>query len=189
MKIPYTKNSHEILEQAAGFPPFTRGYHQYQFIPNIILEDEITAIDFELLNSDSDAILQLFQNLWGQTNLKPIFHLKLNVDCDFQLIVLTRVLRTVLSLLNFHKKGNPEITKFRFSIKNIDTKNILTKYQYLQMSQVDVLCTNIESFFILNSTSKSHLPIDALYGSQKLDTETSILFNKVWDKTSFYFNL
>jgi len=177
------------MEQAAGFPPFTRGYHEYKFVPNIIPNTKTIITDFELSSIQPDAIFELFQDLENQITLKSTFYLHLNVACNFQLIIFTRVLRTLLSIFSIHKKNNSKIAKFHFIIKNEDTKNILTNHQYLQMSQVDTLLTNSECLFILNNTPKMHLPVDALYGSYELDRETKTIFSNVWGKISSHFNL
>jgi len=183
MKIPYLDININQKEQAAGYPPFTRGYQEYSFNPDVITTKKLPNFDYILQNSNPSDIIELFQKILNNNSLKPTFHLFLKLPINSEVIVITRILRTLLSLVCHLKTNTPSASKFCFYLQNIDSHKILNDYQYAQISQTNTLFTSDdESLFLFKSLPLNYFPIDSFYGSKLLEQKTNKLFENTWEK-------
>lgn len=169
-------------EQAAGFPPFSRGYEALQFTPKIITAKHKVKYDFTLQTNSEEALFKLFEELVFSDILNPSIKLLLNFPIKEQSIVITRVLRTLLALIGQIKYSNASISKFCFYTKSSNPSNILTEYQYVLMSQINFFICDENYITLLKNHTSPPIPIDALYGSEILNRKTNKLFNSIWPK-------
>jgi len=187
MKTPYQDITFESNEQAAGFPPFTRGYFEYAFSPEISSNNELISFNYTLESNSPEAIYKLFQTLLKNNSFQPIFHLLLHIPINSELVVVTKTLRTLFALVNHLKSDNANTSKFHFYVENTDYQSILTAYQYVEMSQVDTLIVSPKDEFLLGNFPETFTPIDPFYNSTVLDKKVETLTSKVWKKIQPYF--
>lgn len=186
MKIPYLNIDFNSKEQAAGFPPFTRGYQTHSFSTEIISDHN--TFDFSLQSNSSDAIYKLFLFIIKNDYSKPQFHLLLDFPINAKTVVITKALRTILALINMEKNSNAETTKFHFYTKNEVPHKIVTTYNYTQLSQINTLITNNKCRFLLNAIPLNQEPIDSLYGSELIRNKVELLTTTIWKQIYMHFN-
>ncbi len=190
ISIPYLSNEKlDIDEQAAGFAPFTKGYNCYGSKPKIITNDSNLIIDFYIINNTTESILSIFKTIISQENLKPTYHILIELPASSNLIATTQVLRTLLSFLCLSKTKNAKASKFYFYLRNKHSKKIALQYTYATMAQIDVLVTQNLGASILQSIPQNTVPIDPMYGSDTLKKQTHLLFFNVWNKIKEHFIL
>lgn len=169
-------------EQAAGFPPFSRGYEAFNFTPKIITPRHLVNFDFVLQAHSEEAILKLFKEILSNDVLKPSIQLFLDFPVNEQLIITARLLRTLLALIGHLKYNQASISKFCFYTNSSNSPNILIEYQYVFASQINFFICDENYFTFIQNHPRSPIPVDALYGSEIVNEEMNRLFNPIWTK-------
>ena len=168
-------------EQAAGFPPFTKGYHSIFKKIQLATSTPDNCITFSFTES---SVVQLFEKLHtmeltNSINLKCTFSGKVN-----QLAYIV-VLRTLLCL--YLKQKNKDFNQIQFVFyANSETPSLLS----LHLAQA----IGIDYFFTKNTeqitTIHKHIssqPVDPLYGNNTLKTKIERLFFNLKQKLDHFF--
>lgn len=177
LSIPFQKNDKaDILEQAAGFPPYTRGYTT---ISKSVAIENFKKADYTLLETDDNSIQNLFKEII--TN-KPKGNITLNVNFKgtYEDVIIVRVLRTLLAFVSDNIFNNASIIQFQFfGVYNYNEIS-LNALLFATAAQIDTLTVeNNFNWLPLNSLI-NQTPVDNLYGSSFLENETSETFFRLW---------
>lgn len=189
--INYTQINMQNTEnqQAAGFPPFTRGYHTHNFTTQIIPINLFTdQIHYHISELSVIPIIQLFDQIILQKETSPnttaIINLKIPFTNTINDIISIRVLRTVLACICNDLYKNPNTLKFNFIAFAEDTNTITEIYNFANIAQIDTLVSNesLYNIFIKIQPLLPKFPIDCLSGGKKIEEKTALLFTKVYSK-------
>lgn len=176
-EINYIKNKKaELLEQAAGFPPFTRGYSAIS--QPIQIKSNLKS-DFRITDYTDESIKQLFSQIIsnqtkGQISLNVPFNGTTNE------VTYIRVFRTLLSFISAKLYNNASAIQFEFYGEYIKPVASLNCLLFAKAAQLDVLLVNdIENWLPIENLVPQ-TPVDSFYGSYDLEKETSAIFFGLW---------
>jgi len=179
--IPFqTYNKAELLEQAAGFPPFTRGYTTVA--KNIVLTS-FKKSNYTLSNLNDESIHNLFKEIIAD---KPIGTITLNINFEgiISNVITVRVLRTLLAFTSDNLYNNPSIIQFEFFGVYQSNSTSLNTLFYANAAQLDFLTVSNKDNWEPLTTMITKTPIDNLYGSSYLKEKTSTVFFRLWTLVS-----
>ena len=153
-QISNTNNPNlNTAEQAAGFAPFTRGYHstalKIEFISDF---DNINL--FEIFNDET--IINVFEDIISK-KIKGDIHLKIHK------VEFAPILRTLLALMNQITFNKAEYSKFIFytELSKIEL-NEINALKAFQINYVKVQDLNMATFLLKQTIN---FPVDPFYGS------------------------
>ncbi len=179
-----TKNSRLKFEHAAGFPPYTRGYNTYNFNPKIIPSNKHLEFDFQLSSFSIEAVFELFQTVINKKPSEIKLRLLITTPINDELIIVTQVLRTLLSLINQSLHNKASSSQFCFYIKASDIQNILIEYNYIKAGQIDYFIVPKDTTYLLNNSPKSVHPVNPFFGNLYIEEKTNTLVATLWKKIS-----
>lgn len=177
--VTYNNNKKaEHLEQAAGFPPFTRGYSALG--KNVVITN-FTDTDFKLTEYTDENIVHLFTQIISR-QAKGTFSLKLPFAGNTDEIIHLRVLRTLLAFVSDKLHKNATLAKFEFYGLNTSEFPSINTFVFANAAQLDVLFVNNTSTWESIQKLTPVIPVDSLYGSSYLEQETEVSFFRLWKK-------
>ncbi len=141
------------LEQAAGFPPFTRGYKSTALKIKFI--SGFGTINLFEINNDI-SLIKLFKEIISK-KIKGDIHLKIHKA------ELAPILRTLLALINQITFNKAAYSKFIFynELSKIELNDI-NSLKAFQINYVKVQDLNIATFLLKQT---NNFPVDPFYGS------------------------
>lgn len=177
------KQNKNIEEQASGFPPFTRGYEVYNFQTVCIEDDDKLKFDFELTEISNQALSKVFHKILNSHTRKVEIHILILAPFNEEIIIATKVLRTLLSLVNLESSNNASSSKFIFYTKNKHLNNIQLDYHFATASQIQFLIASEKNKNYLSLLPSHPEPIDPSYGNENIEESVSYLVSEIWKKT------
>lgn len=175
--VTYSTNKKaEVLEQAAGFPPFTRGY---AVLSKNVQISNYKDTDFVLEEYTDENIIDLFTQIISR-KIKGTLPLNVPFTGNVEEIIYLRVLRTLLAFISDKLHNNPTLTKFEFYGNNVNESVSLNTLVFANAAQLDVLIVNNMLQWKSIQQLISPTPVDILYGSSFLEDETVIIFFRLW---------
>ena len=181
INFPVTYNNNkkaELLEQAAGFPPFTRGYSV--LAKNVVIAN-FNDTDFTLTEYTDENILHLFTQIISR-QAKGTLSLKLPFAGNTDEIIHLKVLRTLLTFVSDKLHKNATQAKFEFYGLNTSELPSINILVFANAAQLDVLFVNNTSAWRSIQKLIPAIPVDILDGSSYLEKETEIAFFRLWKK-------
>ena len=181
INFPVTYNNNkkeELLEQAAGFPPFTRGYSV--LAKNVVIAN-FTDTDFTLTEYTDENIVHLFIQIISR-QAKDTLTLKLPFTGNIDEIIHLRVLRTLLAFVSDKLHKNATLAKFKFYGLNTSELSSINTLVFANAAQLDVLFVSNTSAWGSIQKLIPAIPVDSLYGSSYLEQETEVSFFRLWKK-------
>ncbi len=188
--INYTKIDMPNLEtlQAAGYPPFTRGYYTHNFITQVnsinLFSDQV---HYHISKLSAIEMIQLFNQIISKKETilnTPIVNLKFSFTNTINNVISIRVLRTVLACICNDLYEKPNALKFNF-IAFAEGGNAISEiYNFANMAQINTLIIEENQYhtFLKIQTLLPKFPIDCLSGSKEIEEKTAYLFTKVYSK-------
>jgi len=168
-------------EQAAGFPPFSRGYHTLAKKAKLItlLPENYIEVDF-----NEKGVSKLFSTLH-----KKEFSSEINIVFNFEgassEIAYSIVLRTLLAIFLQKQKKDSNDYQFVFyakssnsSLNTLNAANVIG-IDFLIVSEIE-LWKRLEPF-------AAQFPVDPLYGNKLLIEKIEALFFSLKKNLSVYF--
>lgn len=171
-----TNKKADLLEQAAGFPPFTRGY---SVISKKVQISSSMSTDFTLTDYNDENIIQLFKEIISR-QAKGEFSISLTFIGKVTEIIYLRVLRTLLAFVSDKLHNNAALIKFEFYGINSNEHPSLNTLVFANAGQLNGLIVNSTSEWSVIQKLIKTTPADSLYGSSYLEHETEILFFRLW---------
>lgn len=176
-EVTYIKNKKTaILEQAAGFPPFTRGYSTVSRPTKISVN---IKSEFSITDYTDESIIELFNQIILRQVKKKI-SLGIPFSGIVQEVIYIRVLRTLLAFISDQLYDNPTETKFEFIGEFQNPVTSLNSLVFANAAQLDTLVVNNKENWEPIKELIPHTPVDSLYGSSDLENETSTIFFRLW---------
>ena len=171
-----TNKKAEFLEQAAGFPPFTRGY---SVLGKSVHIASFTDTDCLLKAYTDQNIVDLFIQIISRQAKEKV---SLNVPFTGKAneIIYLRVLRTLLAFVSDKLYNDPGQIQFEFYGIHSDDSPSLNTIIFAHAAQLDVLTVNNTVDWIPIQQLIPATPVDSLYGSSYLEQETAIIFFRLW---------
>lgn len=176
------KQNKNIEEQAAGFPPFTRGYEVVDFQTVCTEDDKKIKIDFELTEISNQAITKVFQKILNSKTTKAEIYILMLTPFNEEMIIATKVLRTLLSVVNLEWDNNASSSKFIFFAKNKQVNTIQLDYHFAMASQIHFLIASAKSKNYLEALPYHPEPIDPTYGNENIEQSIFNMVNEIWKK-------
>ncbi|WP_010178431.1 hypothetical protein [Aquimarina agarilytica] len=179
-------------QQAAGFPPFTRGYHTHNFSTQVTTKKLFTdSIHFRLSDFSVTQMTVLFNEIVLQKELHhktTTINLKIPFTDAIDTIISIRTLRTVLACICDDLYKSPNTLKFNFIAFPEAINTIFNTHNLAKIAQVDTLVVNdrLYNTFIKIQSLLPKFPIDCLSGSKEIEEKTATLFLKVYSEFSSY---
>lgn len=175
--VNYIKNTNAgLLEQAAGFPPFTRGYASVDKSTRISKESENL---FALTDYSYEEIIQLFSQIIS-SKAKGKISLNLPFRGTVEEVIAIRVLRTLLAFTSDKIHNNATTVQFEFYGDHKNKTASLNTLLYANAAQIDNLLVDNINDWVPIKQLLPQTPTDSLYGSTYLEKETSTLFFSLW---------
>ena len=176
--IPFKKNIKvDELEQAAGFPPYTRGYNTVS--KNVKLCNKKSALDFLLTDFSDESILTLFTQIINK-KVKGKISLEVPFSGNPKDIIYTKILRTLLAFVSDKLYNNAAIVKFDFFGDCTASNTLLNTLFFANTAQLDnLMVSNIDNWKIIAQILQK-IPTDSLYGSEYLEKEIYTIFIRLW---------
>ncbi|WP_010522810.1 hypothetical protein [Aquimarina agarivorans] len=177
-------------QQAAGFPPFTRGYKTHQFVTTLkVALTTSQTIHFELAEFSINNLVILFKQI--KTNIQTLdqaskVNLRIPITTATNTTIYTRVLRFLLAYICHDLFDNPSYLKFNFIAFAENIPSVASIYYLANMAQIDFI---IVDPIMLNRFKKirnllSSTPIDCLSGSHTIERDTASLISEICPKIS-----
>ena len=176
--VPYKTNEKPIgSEQAAGFPPFTRGYSCLS--KNIQLINNIDT-DYKINDYLDNTIIDLFKEIISN-NVTDKKELKLSIPFNENAVSASYVIviRTLLSFV-IKKSTNNYVPVFTFYGNPENTNNELNTFILAKAAQIDYLVVDDLEKWTSIKLLCPEAPVDSLYGSEYLEKENEQIFLRLW---------
>ena len=180
--VTFKKNKKAaLLEQAAGFPPFTRGY--LTIATPVKIGEKLTA-DFTLANFSDSNIIDLFSQIILR-EAKGNISLSLPFVGTINEVIYIRLLRTLLAFVSEKLYNNAAIVQFEFYGDYSSEMVSLNTLMYANMAQIDVLFVEHTNDWEVIKKILPQAPIDNLFGADYLEKKTSTIFFSLWEQIKY----
>ena len=175
--VSYTANNKAIEpEQAAGFPPFTRGYSCVY--KNIQLTNDVKT-DFSIFDYKDETLVNLFKSLFSSKS-KGLIKLSIPPNVNNEILIYLRLLRCLLSVISKEKYSDPKYVFFEFYGATIKHTNNLNTLILAKAAQVDFLIIDDTEYWHSLQNLCPTVPVDNMYGSDELETQTEKIFCRLY---------
>ena len=181
INFPITSKTNKkagLPEQAAGFPPFTRGY---SVLGKSVEIGGFKDADFTLTEYTDQCIINLFTQIISH-QAKEKISLNLPFTGKVDEIIYLKTLRTLLAFVSEKLHNNAALVKFEFYGICSNQVPSLNTLILANASQLSILTVNNTSEWEDIKQLTEIIPVDSLYGSSYIEHETEIVFFRLWKK-------
>lgn len=176
MSITNTHNLFtNIQHQAAGFPPFSRGYTCIPVNTEVKI-GKLESFNFEISGINQNSLNEISKQLSENDFISNDIVFNLSHLYKEEYLIITKTLRTLLSFILLQKGKEVTSHKCIFLTEELDSTKLLEKLPYINAAQINYLYSTQKGILLLNNTLKNFTPIDAFFYCEVVETTWKSLF-------------